>query len=78
MDTCNAGCCANDRAPYLGHCESCGREFRTGHRLATDICYECHRVMVAPMRISEDEMPWRDDADDARAFTRDRDRDRVA
>lgn len=40
---CDGGCAPNDQAPYLGHCDFCEREFRTGHKWQIVSCYECDR-----------------------------------
>lgn len=42
LEICNAGCAPNDQAPYLGHCQECGRDFETGRRLLdAPLCDEC-------------------------------------
>lgn len=41
FDYCEAGCARNDMAPFLRHCQECGREFHTGRRLLSSLCCEC-------------------------------------
>lgn len=40
-DFCEAGCTKNDEAPYLGHCQDCHRDFKTGRRQLIPLCHEC-------------------------------------
>lgn len=37
---CSNGCAQNGSSPFLGHCPDCGRDFKTGQRLAS-LCFEC-------------------------------------
>ena len=48
---CPAGCADNDKAPYLGHCRECERDFDTGLRLP-DVCHECYESDMKAMGAS--------------------------
>lgn len=46
LDTCDAGCCANDRAPYRCFCEECRLEFFTGRSWMPTLCFECEKKEI--------------------------------
>lgn len=60
----------------LSECTECGRDFVATERFST-LCRRCFRETVAAMSISAEELASIDEANQQRAFTRDRDRDRL-
>ena len=48
---CQAGCAANDQAPYLEHCDECQRDYETGMRLS-HLCHDCYDILMAAMQAS--------------------------
>lgn len=50
---CSNGCAQNGSSPFLGHCPECGRDFKTGQRLAS-LCYECDQKERAAHQTNDD------------------------
>lgn len=56
LDICDAGCAPNNEAPYVGHCQECGRQFCTGRKLtASPLCYECEQREIARVTQGSDQ-----------------------